>query len=131
MAQGRPGSSDDAARGSIAPLGAEPGAGRPGRRDLASGGSETATVRVEAAARKRIGRSAELTEVGRVRRELDLTAKQVVDTMRNVEPEPIRDHLVEIVDKEFPPEQVLFRGSPGAIRAWPLARPWPSGPGAP
>lgn len=40
-------------------------------------------------------------------RELDLTSKQVVDTMRNVEPEPIRDHLVEIVNTEFPPKQVL------------------------
>ncbi len=40
-------------------------------------------------------------------RELDLTAKQVVDKMRNVEPEPIRDHLVEIVNTEFPPKQVL------------------------
>ena len=40
-------------------------------------------------------------------RELDLTAKQVVDAMRDVEPEPIRDHLVEIVNTEFPPKQVL------------------------
>jgi hypothetical protein len=40
-------------------------------------------------------------------RELDITAKQVVDAMRNVEPEPIRDHLVEIVNTEFPPKQVL------------------------
>jgi hypothetical protein len=40
-------------------------------------------------------------------RELDLTAKQVVDAMRDVEPEPIRDHLVEIVNREFPPKQVL------------------------
>lgn len=40
-------------------------------------------------------------------RELDLTARQVLDKMRNVEPEPIRDHLVEILDTEFPPKQVL------------------------
>ena len=40
-------------------------------------------------------------------RELDLTANDVLDTMRNVEPEPIREHLVEIGDTEFPPKQVL------------------------
>jgi hypothetical protein len=40
-------------------------------------------------------------------RELDLTANQVLDKMRNVEPEPIREHLVEIGDTEFPPKQVL------------------------
>lgn len=40
-------------------------------------------------------------------RELDLTAKQVLDKMRNVEPEPVRDHLVEIGSTEFPPKQVL------------------------
>ena len=40
-------------------------------------------------------------------RELDLTANEVLDKMRNVEPEPIREHLVEIGDTEFPPKQVL------------------------
>jgi hypothetical protein len=40
-------------------------------------------------------------------RELDLNANEVLDKMRNVEPEPIRDHLVEIGDAEFPPKQVL------------------------
>jgi len=40
-------------------------------------------------------------------RELDLTANDVLDKMRNVEPEPIREHLVEIGDTEFPPKQVL------------------------
>jgi hypothetical protein len=40
-------------------------------------------------------------------RELDLTAMDVVNKMRNVEPEPIREHLVEIVNTEFPPKQVL------------------------
>jgi hypothetical protein len=40
-------------------------------------------------------------------RELDLTSKDVVRMMRDVEPEPIRDHLVEIVNREFPPKQVL------------------------
>jgi hypothetical protein len=40
-------------------------------------------------------------------RELDLTANQVLDKMRNVEPEPIRDHLVEMGNTEFPPKQVL------------------------
>ena len=40
-------------------------------------------------------------------RELDLTATDVLDKMRNVEPEPIREHLVELGDTEFPPKQVL------------------------
>jgi hypothetical protein len=40
-------------------------------------------------------------------RELDITAKDVVRKMRDVQPEPIRDHLVEIVNTEFPPKQVL------------------------
>lgn len=40
-------------------------------------------------------------------RELDLTAKDVVRKMRDVEPEPIRDHLVEVVNTEFPVKQVL------------------------
>jgi hypothetical protein len=31
-------------------------------------------------------------------RELDLNANEVLDKMRNVEPEPIRDHLVESQD---------------------------------
>jgi hypothetical protein len=46
-------------------------------------------------------------------RELDLTSRQVLDTMRDVEPEPIRDHLVEILDTEFPPKQVL-----AAVTGW-------------
>ncbi len=40
-------------------------------------------------------------------RELDLTANDVLDKMRNAEPEPIREHLVEIGDTAFPPKQVL------------------------
>jgi hypothetical protein len=40
-------------------------------------------------------------------RELDITAKDVVRKMRGVQPEPIRDHLVEIVNTEFPLKQVL------------------------
>src|SRR5579859_6175379 len=40
-------------------------------------------------------------------RELDLSASDVLDKMSNVEPEPIREHLVEIGDTEFPPKQVL------------------------
>jgi hypothetical protein len=40
-------------------------------------------------------------------RELDITAKDVVRKMRGVQAEPIRDHLVEIVNTEFPPKQVL------------------------
>jgi hypothetical protein len=40
-------------------------------------------------------------------RELDLTMNDVLRKMRDVQPEPIRDHLVEIGDAEFPPKQVL------------------------
>src|SRR5215471_10427747 len=40
-------------------------------------------------------------------RELDLSADEVVKTMRNVEPEPIRVLLIETADTEFPPKQVL------------------------
>jgi hypothetical protein len=40
-------------------------------------------------------------------RELDLDMNKVLDKMHSVEPEPIRDHLVEIGDTEFPPKQVL------------------------
>jgi hypothetical protein len=40
-------------------------------------------------------------------RELDLNANEVLDKMRTVQPEPIRDHLVEIGEMEFPPKQVL------------------------
>jgi hypothetical protein len=40
-------------------------------------------------------------------RELDLTMNDVLDKMRGVHPEPIRDHLVEIGNAEFPPKQVL------------------------
>jgi hypothetical protein len=40
-------------------------------------------------------------------RELDLSANDVLDKMRNVQPEPIREHQVEIGDTEFPPKQVL------------------------
>jgi hypothetical protein len=40
-------------------------------------------------------------------REFDLTANDVLDRMRHVEPEPIREHLVEIGNTEFPPKQVL------------------------
>ncbi len=40
-------------------------------------------------------------------RELDLSMDEVLTKMRNVRPEPIREHLVEIADIEFPPKQVL------------------------
>jgi hypothetical protein len=40
-------------------------------------------------------------------RELDLTTNDVLRKMRDVQPEPIRDHLVEIGNAEFPPKQVL------------------------
>lgn len=40
-------------------------------------------------------------------REFDLTVNDVLNRMRGVEPEPIREHLVEIGDTEFPSKQVL------------------------
>jgi tetratricopeptide (TPR) repeat protein len=40
-------------------------------------------------------------------RELDLSMDEVLSKMRKVQPEPIREHLVEIADTEFPPKQVL------------------------
>ena len=40
-------------------------------------------------------------------RELDLTMNDVLRKMSNIPPEPIRDHLVEIGNMEFPPKQVL------------------------
>lgn len=40
-------------------------------------------------------------------RELDLTKDEVVRRMRNMRPEPIREHAVEISGTEFPPKQVL------------------------
>jgi hypothetical protein len=46
-------------------------------------------------------------------RELDLTANDVLERMRKLEPEPIREHLVEIGDQEFPPKQVL-----AAVTGW-------------
>jgi hypothetical protein len=40
-------------------------------------------------------------------RNLDLTADQVIRSMRGVEPETIREHFVVIGDKLFPPKQAL------------------------
>lgn len=40
-------------------------------------------------------------------RELDLSMDEILTKMRNVQPEPIREHLVEIANIEFPPKQVL------------------------
>jgi hypothetical protein len=40
-------------------------------------------------------------------RELDLTMDEVVRSMRDVRPEPIRTHVIEISGTEFPPKQVL------------------------
>jgi len=40
-------------------------------------------------------------------RELDLTADDVIRSMRGVEPETIREHFVVIDDKLFPPKQAL------------------------
>jgi hypothetical protein len=40
-------------------------------------------------------------------RELDLTGEEVVRNMFSVQPEPIREHLVEIDNAVFPPKQVL------------------------
>jgi hypothetical protein len=40
-------------------------------------------------------------------RTLDLDQQQVLRAMRDVAPEPLREHLVEIADTQFPPKQVL------------------------
>ncbi len=40
-------------------------------------------------------------------RELDTTMDEVIRKMRNVRPEPIREHMVDISGVEFPPKQVL------------------------
>ncbi len=40
-------------------------------------------------------------------RELHLTKDEVVRRMRNMSPEPIREHFVEIASTAFPPKQAL------------------------
>jgi hypothetical protein len=40
-------------------------------------------------------------------RPLELTKEAVLDMMRNVQPEPVREHLVEMLGTAFPPKQVL------------------------
>lgn len=40
-------------------------------------------------------------------RPFDHTAEQVENAMRGVEPEPLREHLVEMLGTVFPPKQVL------------------------
>ena len=40
-------------------------------------------------------------------REQDRTADEVIRRMRGVQPEPIREHLVEVDGTAFPPKQVL------------------------
>jgi len=40
-------------------------------------------------------------------RELNLTADDVIRSMRGVEPDPIREHFVVIGEKLFPPKQAL------------------------
>ena len=40
-------------------------------------------------------------------REFDLTKNDVIRRMRNVEPEPVREHFVVIGEKPFPPKQAL------------------------
>ena len=40
-------------------------------------------------------------------REFDLTKDEVIRRMRNVEPEPIREHFVVIGEKPFAPKQAL------------------------
>jgi hypothetical protein len=40
-------------------------------------------------------------------RSLDLTAEEVVARMHGQEPEPIREHVVEVLTAAFPPKQVL------------------------
>lgn len=44
-------------------------------------------------------------------RELDLTAEEVTRKMRGVEPETIREHIVVIDQKLFPPKQVLTQAT--------------------
>lgn len=44
-------------------------------------------------------------------RELDLTADEVVRSMRGVEPETVREHVVAIGDNLFPPKQVLAQAT--------------------
>ncbi len=40
-------------------------------------------------------------------RRRDITEQEVIGKMRGVEPEPIREHLVEIAGTAYPPKQVL------------------------
>ena len=40
-------------------------------------------------------------------REQDRTADEVIRTMRGVQPEPIREHFVEVDGTAYPPKQVL------------------------
>jgi len=40
-------------------------------------------------------------------RTLDITKDDILEAMRRVEPEPIREHLVEIGKTVYPPKQVL------------------------
>jgi hypothetical protein len=40
-------------------------------------------------------------------RTLDLTAEAVLDRMREQDPEPVREHFVEMLESAFPPKQVL------------------------
>jgi hypothetical protein len=40
-------------------------------------------------------------------RPLDLTAEDVVERMHGQEPEPVREHVVEVLAAAFPPKQVL------------------------
>jgi hypothetical protein len=47
-------------------------------------------------------------------RELDVTKDEVIRKMRVVEPEPIREHLVQIDSTAYPPKQVLAE-----ITGWP------------
>lgn len=40
-------------------------------------------------------------------RRFDLTKPEIERRMRGVQPEPIREHLVEVLDTVYPPKQVL------------------------
>jgi hypothetical protein len=42
-------------------------------------------------------------------RTLELTKDEVVQRMRGEEPEPIREHMVEMLDTVYPPKQVLAK----------------------
>jgi hypothetical protein len=51
-------------------------------------------------------------------RERDITKDEVIRKMRGVEPEPIREHLVDIAGTTYPPKQVLETATPWNRRSF-------------